>query len=152
MTIPISYSETINFRFQHALFTQLEKITKKTEWIRVPSLLASGTCSLAYLITRTSSIAELALHSSALFLSSETGSENRTHAEAMMKRIPSQFIDLFALPPALVFDVGCIISDPKSYVDFRVSTIRVIINHLEAGTLYTKEYSRDCNEISGRFK
>lgn len=152
MSLPISYCESINFRFQHVLFNQLKKISEKTEWLRGPSLLASGVCSLAYLISRTSSIAELAFRSLILFLSSEPNSEKRLCSKIMIKRVPNQFIDLFAIPPSLLFDFVSIVSDPMFYINFRASMALVTIRHLEAGTIGTEEYNQDCDETYGRLK
>lgn len=152
MTIPISYSEATNFRLQHALFTQLEKNTQNAQWIRIPAFLAAGNRYLVYLITRICSIAELSIHSLALFLSSEPNSGNRIRAKTMIRHIPTHFGELLVILPALLFDVRCVISDPKAYIGLRVSIVRITINHLEEGTLHTEKYFRDCNEAAGRFK
>lgn len=152
MSLPISYSESINFRFQHVLFNQLKKLSEKTEWLRGPAFLASSVSSLGYLISRTSSIAELAFHSLILFLCSATNSEKRLCANIMIKRVPNQFVNLFAIPPTFIFDIISIVSDSKFYINFRASIALVTIRHLEAGTINTEEHTRDCNEAFGRLK
>lgn len=152
MSIPITYSEDLYYRIQYSIDSQLEKVTKQTEWIRLSALIAMGISCFPYLITRITSVIELTFKGVGLLIYSSPSSEFSLRGRVMLKRIPEKLGNIFAILPGMLFNTGFIILYPKGYIARNSVHLKVCLPHLKAGTVGTKEYDKDLEYALGKLK
>ena len=152
MSTPISHLEKLGYQIEYSIFTNLDKTTEQTKWLRPPAFLAFGASSLTKLVVRTFSIAELAIHGLGLVLSSAPSSENRAYGWSLLKRVPEQGLNILAIFPGLLIDPVIIFREPKFYILTHAEHIKVAFRHAKAGTIGNQDYKKDSQNAIGMAK
>lgn len=150
MSIPIFYSEKLNCHLQYLIHTHLDKATRNSQCLRLPSFIAMSASCLTHLLTRVSGLGELVIRSLGLIFISSS-SDNRYTWNPLAQAI-KQTGDIIAIVPSILVESIVIAGDPRFYIAMHAESVKVDIAHLEAGTLNTEEHKRDSDYAIGRAK
>lgn len=151
MSIPIFYSEKLNCHLQYLIYTHLDKATKNSQCLRLPSFIAMSASCLTHLVTRVSGVGELVIRSLGL-LFSPSSSDNNRYTWNPVTQMTKQVGDIIAIVPGILGDIIFITGDARFYIAMHAEGVKVDIAHLEAGTLNTEEHKRDSDYAIGRAK
>lgn len=144
MAIPITCFEKWGYQKKHQISSDLYKATGKTEWIRIPALIANGKCTVIEIATQISAIAELAFNGLRLTLNPYQSPEQRQYGWTLLKNIHCKAFGVIgSIIVGTVLHPIMIVIDPKSYILSCTHTTRINLIYAEEGGFGTEDHAWD---------
>lgn len=149
MSISITRLEKWDYKREYQIFRDLYKATRKTEWIRIPALIATEKCIAIRTAALVGTIAGLTFNGLRFTLAPYQSFEQRHHGWILLKNVPYKGLRLIG--GILLGIVVCpiwISIDPKNFIQEITRQTEVDFNHAEAGTIDTEAHEHNLENAS----
>ncbi len=148
-----SFSYKINYKIESSIYNHLEKQLFNGKSIRLLTFLGFTAASITNLITRTTAIFEVTIHSLGMILTTPFAKKPMTHFKvgcSLLKEIPYNILrDLF-LVIELPYNAIWTMSTLDGFIVNNAEHMTTNLKHSEAGTIGSEQHSIDLDIATGR--
>lgn len=147
MSIPITRLERWHYKKECQIFSDMYKATGKTEWIRIPALIATEKCTVIRVAAQIGAIAELTFNGLKLTLNPYQSVEQRQYGWTLLKNVPYKSLNVIG---SIIF--GTVIApiwiaiDSNFYILLFTEQAKVDWTHADRDTIGTQEHTYDLEE------